>query len=260
MTENSISKIEGVKAFLEREGWTVELADINTSGLYLFSHPDFEGCVLSLPSDPERFPDWEKMCEATLDRYAALLVKEKAEIAGSNHLIVSEPSKTKRVRAGDVIAFVLAFLVTGLLWNQVRPSSGLSAAHAGCMDQTSSLVVEYLAYDAYHSVLSPEELRADFAFMRYRAMQTAALAEEMRGCYLQAQQLNPTFDRNGSIGREVSQIEESVKTVYANIGFSLEGKASPSATTTTSIAYVKASSSSKRISQRLSQIISDHYF
>ncbi len=94
-------------------------------------------------------------------------------------------------------------------------------------------------------------------------MQSAAMAEEMRRCYLEAQSENPNFDSAGLISDDMRKVEGGVAVVYEGVAAALApGQAAPSQAERADniAAYRVAADAMTRISIRLGAIVEDAYF
>ncbi|MDW9478952.1 hypothetical protein GOB57_09690 [Sinorhizobium meliloti] len=258
MSAINISRIAGLHRLLVSEGWIEDFRLKGTQGLILFTHPDHDRRQLNLPVDHLRYIDWYECCERAAAKLGEMTGRDLATIWAAADKR-SRPGRLRRAARDVAVSAAVAAAVTysgGLAWNHMTAPPPVSIALAGCMDSEGAKAVSRMAYDIQVDLSGDADAMKTFAWVRWRALQAVANAEEMRKCYLEAQAYSRRFDEDGLIGEDMRRIEDGVKVVYADIGASLAGAGGTEQNRTKAkAAYLVAEAAGQRMSIRLGNIV-----
>jgi hypothetical protein len=262
MSANNTLLVVRLREFLVSEGWVPDHRISEEKGLLLLTHPSHPNRQLSIPVASTQCDDHLEICERAVSKVAEMTERDPSQI----WKIVDVPTRGKKLKdsllsftGSAVIAAAATVLLLGA-WDRMTAPAPVSITLAGCMDSEGAKAVTRMGYDIQVK-RSEDDWMKSFAWTRWRALQTAANAEEMRKCYLEAQAYGHGFDNDGLIGEDMRQIEDGVKIVYADIGASL----APGATRSdedkkkAKAAYLSAEAAVNRISIRLGQIVTKWY-
>ena len=268
MSSDTISRVVMLREFLVGEGWIASDVIRESQGIVLFTHPGHERRQLSLPVDETRYSDWSDLCDIAVAKVADMTGRTVEEVAAKAALPPHGPKAQGRKRMWRRPAAVV-FLVTAVSFAagmHLRSSvSGppISISLAGCIDSNGAATLDNMAHDARAGFADPADRARNFVWTRWRALQAATTAEEMRRCYLEAQSISSGFDPRGLIGEDMRRIEDGVKIVYSSIGATLVPGGEPETEEHRKrvlATYTEASAAGERISVRLGDIVSRWYF
>ncbi|MCV9963555.1 hypothetical protein OIU34_16755 [Pararhizobium sp. BT-229] len=262
MSANNTLRVVRLREFLVSEGWILDRRIEEDQGLLLLTHPDHARRQLTVPVDATRWDDWHEVCERAVSKVAEMTGRDPSAIWA----IVDGPTRGSRLWkglrsfAGSAVIASAATVLLLVAWDRMTAPAPVSITLAGCMDSEGAKAVTRMGYDI-HVQHSGDDRMKNFAWTRWRALQAAANAEEMRKCYLEAQAYGHGFDDDGLIGEDMRRIEDGVKIVYSDIGASLV----PGAAGTeedrkkAKAAYLSAEAAVNRISIRLGHIVTKWY-
>lgn len=264
MSSDTFNRAIRLREYLKSCGWVESDVILESKGLYLLTHPGHEQRQLQLPSD-KRYSDWEELTDRMAEKVAEMTGVETHDIWAA---AMPQPTPARRSfnfrhAALCIGVFACTFLAGQRVeaWRNSTPSISISLA--GCIDSSASLVLASLAFDVERQDIGKSDALRKFMWTRWRAVQTASAAEEMRRCYLESQSFSEDFDPKGLISDDMHKIEEAVKVVYSHIGATLVPDApatSPEHQKIVATAYEAAAQAGDRISTRLGNMIQREYF